>query len=104
MTPPNEIMHLVLFKWKPGTKQWEVDEVLTALRRLKTAIPGILELHAGQNFCARSQGFDTALMVRFTDRAALEAYGPHPEHRNVVDKYINPLRIDSLAVDYDIAD
>jgi hypothetical protein len=41
------------------------------------------------------------LVVRFTDRAALEAYGPHPEHQRVLQNFINPIRADTLALDYE---
>jgi hypothetical protein len=98
-----QIMHLVLFRWKDDVGDAQIDAVLDGLRGLKS-IPGVLELHAGRNFCARSQGFDTALMVRFTNRAALNAYSPHPDHRAVVDGLINAIRADSLAVDYEIED
>ena len=35
------------------------------------------------------------------NRAALEAYGPHTEHRRVVQNFINPIRADILALDYE---
>jgi hypothetical protein len=98
-----QIMHLVLFKWKGDARDEQIAAVLDGLRGLKS-IPGVVELHAGRNFCARSQGFDTALMVRFTNRAALDAYSPHPAHRAVVDGLINAIRADSLAIDYEIED
>jgi hypothetical protein len=33
--------------------------------------------------------------------AALQAYGPHPEHQRVVQNFINPIRADVLALDYE---
>ena len=38
-----------------------------------------------------------SLIVRLTDRAALEAYYPHSEHQRVVQNVINPIRADILA-------
>ncbi|MCX6362359.1 MAG: Dabb family protein [Armatimonadetes bacterium] len=103
MNSDPQIMHLVLFKWIEGARDEQIRAVLDGLRGL-SVIPGVVELHAGRNFCARSQGFDTALMVRFTNRAALDAYSPHPAHRAVVENLINAIRADSLAVDYEIED
>ncbi len=39
--------------------------------------------------------------MRFTDRAALEAYYPHPEHQRVVQNFVNPIRADTLILDYE---
>ena len=40
--------------------------------------------------------------MRFTDRAALQEYGPHPEHQRVVQNFIKPIAADILALDYEI--
>jgi hypothetical protein len=40
-------------------------------------------------------------VVRFTDRSTLEAYSPHPEHQHVLQNFINPIRADILALDYE---
>ena len=41
------------------------------------------------------------LVVRLTDRAALEAYGLHPEHQRVLQNFIDPIRADILALNYE---
>lgn len=97
------IEHIVLFKWKPEATPSQKEAVLAALRELPRRIPGIAYLSCGMNFCDRSQGFETGLVVRFEDRAALEAYGPHPAHQEVVQNVINPIRDQVIAVDYEIA-
>jgi hypothetical protein len=95
------IEHIVLFKWKPNTSPEAIEAVLTGLKGLKEQIPGIVDLSCGTNFSTRSQGFETGLVVRFTDRAALEAYGPHPAHQHVVQNLINPIWEDVIALDYE---
>lgn len=97
-----EVLHIVLFRWEPGTTEEQVARVRAELLSLADGVPGILELSCGENFCPRSQGYQTALVVRFADRDALEAYSPHPLHRRVVEQFINPIRADSLAVDYEL--
>jgi len=95
------VVHIVLFKWKAGTSPEAIQKVETELRGLKGKIEGILDLSCGENFSDRAQGFTTGLVVHFTDRAALEAYGPHPAHQHVVQNFIGPIREDVLAVDYE---
>jgi hypothetical protein len=97
-----EVMHVVLFKWKPEATPEQIERVMEALRELPEKIPGIRELTCGENFCERAQGFQHGLVVRFADRAALDAYGPHPAHQEVVQSLILPLRESVLALDYEI--
>lgn len=95
------IEHIVLFRWAEGASPDAVNRVVTELRELKGKIPGILDLSCGTNFCDRAKGYTHGLVVRFADRAALDAYGPHPEHQRVVQNFIAPIRGDVLALDYE---
>src|SRR5258705_12180417 len=96
------IEHIVIFKWKPGTSKETIEAAEAGLMGLKNKIPGIIEMTCGDNFSSRSQGYEFGLLVRFTDREALEAYGPHPLHQQVVQTLIAPFREDVIAVDYEI--
>lgn len=93
------IEHIVLFRWKPNTTEAQIAQVVEGLRSLKMQISGIVDLQVGADFSGRSQGYSHALVMRLTDRAALEAYFPHPAHRRIVEEYINPIREDTLAFD-----
>ncbi len=98
----NMIEHLVLFRWAADAPPEAVTRVMDELRALKGRVPGVLDLTCGENFSTRSQGFTHALVVRLENRAALEAYGPHPAHQRVVQEFINPIRADVLALDYEV--
>jgi len=95
------IEHVVLFRWTEAASEEAKDKIMAELRNLKGKIPGIVDLSCGANFCDRSQGYTHGLVVRFTDRAALQAYGPHPEHQRVVQNLIKPIAADILALDYE---
>lgn len=95
------IEHIVLFRWTGGASPEAIESALAELRKLKGIIPGIVDLSCGANFSERAKAFTHGLVVRFPDRAALEAYGPHPEHQRVVRNFINPIRADVLALDYE---
>ena len=96
------VEHVVLFKLKPGATEPEKTAAIAALKGLRDQIPGIVDLTCGRNFSERSQGHEIGLVVRFQDRAALEAYIPHPAHRGVVEKHIHPIREAVIVVDYEI--
>lgn len=96
------IEHIVLFKVKKEVPESAARDMLTRLVALKESIPGILQASAGVNFCARAQGYTHGFVVRFQDRAALEAYQPHPAHQSVVEKHVKPISEAVLALDYEI--
>ena len=95
------IEHIVLFRWTDEASQEAKDKVIAELRSLKSKIPGIIDLSCGANFSDRAKGYTHGLVVRFADRAALQAYGPHPEHQRIVQNLIKPIAADILALDYE---
>jgi hypothetical protein len=96
------VEHVVLFKTTPEATEEQKERMVAELAALKDKIPGIVDLTVGRNFSERNQGFDIGLVVRFTDRAALEAYLPHPAHRGCVDQFVGPIKQDVIVVDYEI--
>ena len=96
------VEHIVLFKWNEGVAPEAIEAAVEGLKALRFKIPGIIDLSIGANFSERNKGYDTGLVVRFENREALEAYGPHPEHQTVVQNLLSPIRSDVLAVDYEI--
>jgi hypothetical protein len=95
------IDHIVLFKAKPDAAPQKLEAMLDALLALKGKIPGMLQASAGVNFCARAQGYTHGFVVRFPDRAALEAYQPHPAHQEVIATHVRPNTDGVLAMDYE---
>ncbi len=95
------IEHIVLFRWTEQASEEAKNKVVMELRGLRSKIPGIVDLSCGPNFSDRAKGYTHGLVVRFMDRAALQAYGPHPEHQRVVQTFIKPIAADILALDYE---
>lgn len=95
------VEHIVLFKMKPENTPEQNDELIRRLRGLAGKIEGIVSLSAGESFTDRHQGYTVGLVVRFTDKEALERYGPHPEHVPVKE-YVAEVCADVIAVDYEI--
>jgi len=69
------------------------------IRALQGQIPGLLETFVGVNFSARSAGYEFGGVMKFTDRAALEAYGPHPVHKKLLE-WLVPL-VEAVEVDFE---
>ena len=75
--------HVVLFKFKDGAPAGEIAKVEQAFIALKKSIPEIQTLEWGTNVSPEglANGFTHCFFVTFKDKAALERYLPHPEHK-----------------------
>jgi len=75
--------HVVLFKFKDGAPAADIAKVEQAFVALKKSIPEIQALEWGTNVSPEglASGFTHCFFVTFKDKAALERYLPHPEHK-----------------------
>jgi hypothetical protein len=93
------VIHTFAFRWKAGVREEEKLRAIAAIRGLQGKIPGLLETWVGVNFSPRSQGYELGGTMKFADRAALEAYGGHPVHQELL-QWLMPL-IDPVEVDFE---
>ena len=97
------IEHIVLFRWKPEATPEQIMAGMEALRGLKDQIPGIVALDCGADFSGRAQGYTHALVIRFSDRATFDAYGPSPAHQAAVNTYLRPILQAVIDFDFEVA-
>ena len=97
----NMYIHTFLFQWQPGVTAEMQDRAAREIRGLQGQIPGLLETSYGANVSPRSQGFTHGGVMKFRDKAALDAYSPHPVHQNLVD-WLMPLLKLAAELDYEI--
>jgi uncharacterized protein YciI len=73
------LTHIVCFKYKPDVPQATREDHRARLRGLH-AIDGVLKLTVGADVVRSPRSYDSALVVEFRDRAALDAYQTNPQH------------------------
>jgi hypothetical protein len=80
MAETTEVLHVVLAEWNDGVDATARSTELSDEHL--TRIDGVLSVSSGPTVSGEGLegGFDWMLVVRFRDRAALDAYLPHPEH------------------------
>lgn len=93
-------IHCFAFRWKPGVTEEQIDHAAMEIQKLQGQIPGLLETHAGRNISPRGQGYTFGGVMKFADKASLDAYGPHPVHQQLL-SWLMPL-IDPMEVDFEI--
>ncbi len=94
------VIHTFAFRWKAGVTEEQELRAQKEIRALQGQIPGLLETHAGVNFSPRGQGYGFGGVMKFVDRAALEAYGPSPVHQKLLE-WLLPL-IQAIEVDFEV--
>ncbi|WP_029144726.1 Dabb family protein [Microbacterium luticocti] len=96
------LRHVVAWKLAApdaATRAAQAGEIAERLNALVGVVPTIGALHAGANVVEGN--WDVALVADFADRAALDAYAVHPEHRKVV-AFVRSVVSDRVAVDYEV--
>ena len=94
------IIHTFALRWKPEATQTHKDRALVEVRAFQGQIPGLVETLAGVNFSSRSQGNEFGAVMKFTDKASLEAYVVHPLHQELL-SWLIPL-VDATDVDFEV--
>lgn len=96
-----QLKHVVLLKFKEGTSDAQVKEVMDAFAAMKNKIDVIADFEWGTDVSVEnlSQGFTHCAVVTFKDAKARDEYLTHPVHEEFKKQAIP--RIDKvLVVDY----
>ena len=93
------LTHIVCFKYKADIPQSTRDDHRSRLRGLHN-IDGVVKLVVGADVVHSPRSYDTALIVEFKDRAALDAYQTNPQHVPIAQFGVS-LSEHIVAVDFD---
>jgi hypothetical protein len=94
------VIHTFAFRWKSGVTEEQKLRARTEIRALQGQIPGLLETYVGVNFSPRGQGYELGGVMKFADRAALEAYERCPVHQKLLEWLV--LLIEPMEVDFEV--
>jgi hypothetical protein len=93
--------HVVLFKFKDSATPEQVKAVEAAFKALPSKIDSIIELEWGTNVSpeGKNDGFTHCFFVTFKNKAGVEAYLPHPAHKEF-GAQLRPILDKVCVVDY----
>jgi hypothetical protein len=94
------IVHIAIYKWKPGTSRNTIETAMADIRALKNKVDGVLDIRCGENFSKWNEGYTHAFVVLARDKSALEAYRNHPDHVEAA-KRINLMDEGSIGIDFE---
>jgi hypothetical protein len=92
----------ILVKFGEQTTEAQLQEIAERFKALKEHLSGVVEINAGVNFSDNNKGYQLVLRVRFEDKAALDAYGPNPQHQAVAALIREYGREDSIAANIEV--
>jgi Stress responsive A/B Barrel Domain len=91
------VFHVFAFQWKAEATDELKARAKKDIAAFQGKIPGLLETHVGENISPRGKGYTFGGVMRFSSRAALDAYVQHPMHQALL-KWLVPL-IDAIELD-----
>lgn len=93
--------HVVFFKFKDDASAEQVAAIERAFAELAKKVETVTGFEWGTNVSPEglNDGFTHCFLVTFKDKAGLEVYLPHPEHKKFVDQ-LKPLLDKVCVVDY----
>jgi len=93
--------HVVLFQFKASATPEQVKAVEDAFRELPKKIDTITGYEWGTNVSpeGKDDGFTHCFFVTFKDKAGLDVYLPHPDHK-AFGALLRPILEKVLVVDY----
>jgi hypothetical protein len=92
-------IHIFGFHWKQQATEADKARATNEILAFRGVIPGLIEAHVGPNLSPRGQGYTFAGMMKFTDKAACDAYSTHPAHLALLG-WLVPL-IDPVELDFE---
>lgn len=93
--------HVVLFKFKESATPDQVRAVEAAFKALPSKIDTITGFEWGTNVSpeGKDDGFTHCFFLTFKDKAGLEVYIPHPDHK-AFGAQLRPILDKVLVIDY----
>lgn len=91
-------IHIFGFRWKPEAIDADKVRAAQEILAFRGNVPGLLDVHVGNNLSPRGQGYSFCGLMTFTEKAAADAYTKHAMHLALL-KWLLPL-IDPIELDF----
>jgi len=92
--------HVVLFTWNDDATEAQKQALHDELAKMPPAIDVIRAYKFGPDAGLRPANCDYAVVADFDDQAGYLTYRDHPVHRELVERYVNPIVAQRAAVQF----
>ena len=96
------IRHIVLMTLKRDAPPDAAQNIVDGLKGLVGVVPSIRDYQAGVDLGLAPGNAAVAATADFDDVAGYLEFRDHPEHRAVIERYIEPFREDRAAIQFEL--
>ena len=94
------LTHIVIFKWIDDAKPAQIETLRQGLDQLAADMSETALIRHGPDLHFRENNGDYALVARFADRAAWDAYQADPRHKALVRDLVSPIQASRLTIQF----
>ena len=94
---PSTVLHVITVKWTGEATGAQKQAALDGVKKMASEIPGIANVWL-KTVKVQPSDYNAVIAIEFKDKAAFDAYGPHPSHQAWEKIYI-PIREESRSHD-----
>jgi len=91
-----------MFRWTAEATEEQKQQVAVQLRRLPALLPVLRAYHVGPDLGLVEGNFEFAVVADFDDIEGWQVYRDHPEHRDIIARFIQPIATQRAAVQYQL--
>ena len=99
--PSRSVEHVIVYNTE-SLDEAAVEDMMAEGRRVLGAIPGVRRVFTG-HAVQDDAGYRHCWVVRFAERAVIDSYRDHPEHRRFADSRFRPNAAGRLSIDFEEA-
>ncbi len=96
------LRHIVLMTLRADAPPDAAHNIVDALRTLPGIVPSIRDYQAGVDLGSTPGNATVAATATFDDYAGYLLYRDHPEHRKIIERFIDPVREGRSAIQFEI--
>lgn len=96
------VKHIVMLEFNDDVSEEDRMAALKTVEGLKGKIDGVEEIETGKDFSGRAGNFTHAVIITMRDKATVEAYGPHPAHKEV-QAVLGPIVATLWVIDFEVS-
>lgn len=93
--------HVVLFTWRQDATHEQKQALHTELPKMPVAIETLRAYRFGPDAGLGPANRDYAIVADFDDKAGYLTYRDHPAHRDLVERFVNPIVAERAAVQFE---
>jgi hypothetical protein len=93
--------HVVLFTWREGATPEQRQALHRELATMPAAIEQIRAYRFGPDAGINPANRDYAVVADFNDKQGYLTYRDHPAHRDLVERFVNPIVAERASVQFE---